>query len=101
MPYEQTGIDGADYVRVQEGAEVERRPATADELLRLPRVPLSRSDEYATKLREQALTAHTANRQFVGIATPTNAQNAAQIKALTRQMNGVIRLLLNQLDGTD
>jgi hypothetical protein len=101
MPYEATGIDGTDYVRFVDGALVERRPATEREQVALPRVPLDRSDEYASKLREQALAAHAANRTFVALNSPTNAQNAAQIKALTRQMNGVIRLLLGQLDGTD
>jgi hypothetical protein len=101
MPYEQPGIDGQSYVLYRDGVEVERRPATERELTILPRVPLDRSDEYATKLREQALTAHAANRTFVALNSPTNAQNAAQIKALTRQINGVIRLLLGQLDGTD
>ena len=53
-----------------------------------------------TTIESQALTALANNKTYLGI-TPTTAQNTAQIKALTRQMNGVIRLLLNKLDGTD
>jgi hypothetical protein len=41
-----------------------------------------------------------ANRAFVA-STPTTAQATAQVKALSRQVNGIIRLLLGQLDGTD
>lgn len=52
-------------------------------------------------LRSQAAQALAANRTYVALASPTNAQVAAQVKALTRQNNGIIRLLLNQLDGTD
>lgn len=57
-------------------------------------------DNRAT-IEAQAATALAANKAFVAIAAPTNAQNAAQIKALTRQSNGIIRLLLNRLDATD
>lgn len=52
-------------------------------------------------IRQQAQNALANNRTYAGLASPTAAQTAAQVKALTRQMNGVIRLLLNQLDGTD
>ena len=57
-------------------------------------------DNYDT-IQQAARQALAANRTFLAIATPTAAQNAAQAKALTRQMNGVIRLLLTELDGTD
>lgn len=52
-------------------------------------------------LRQQALTALAANRTYIGRASPTAAQQTAQIKALTQQNNGLIRLLLGLLDGTD
>ena len=52
-------------------------------------------------IQDQATQALTANRTFLAIATPTAAQNAAQAKALTRQMNGVLRLVLGKVDGTD
>ncbi len=49
-------------------------------------------------IRQQALAALDANATFLALATPTAAQNAAQIKALTRQNNGLIRLVLGKLD---
>lgn len=53
------------------------------------------------KLREQAAAALDTNATFLAIASPTNAQNAAQLKAVTRQVNGIIRLVLSRLDTTD
>lgn len=52
-------------------------------------------------IRSQALSALVANKTFVGLASPSTAQNAAQIKALTRQVNGIIRLVLGALDAAD
>lgn len=52
-------------------------------------------------LEEQAAQALAGNRAFLAIASPSNAQVLAQTKALTRQNNGIIRLLLNLNDGTD
>ena len=49
----------------------------------------------------QADTARAANTTFLGIGSPSNAQNAAQVRALTVQMNKMIRLAVNALDGTD
>ena len=52
-------------------------------------------------IEEQAGAALDANTAYLGLATPTNAQVAAQVKALTRQNNKIIRLVLGRLDGTD
>lgn len=48
-----------------------------------------------------ARTALTANKTYLGLASPTNAQNLAQIRALTRQVNALIRVLLQDFTGTD
>jgi hypothetical protein len=50
---------------------------------------------------EQAVTALQNNRDFIDLTAPTNAESLAQIKALTRQTNGIIRLILDRFDGTD
>lgn len=52
-------------------------------------------------LQQQATAALAANRTYVALASPTAAQTTAQVKALSRQNNGLIRLLLGLLDGTD
>ena len=51
-------------------------------------------------IQAQAAIALDTNRTFVALASPSNAQVVAQVKALARQNNGIIRLLLNQLDAT-
>lgn len=55
----------------------------------------------ADTIRTQATQALTDNKTYVAIASPSNAQVAAQVKALSRQVNGLLRLTLGQLDGTD
>jgi hypothetical protein len=52
------------------------------------------------KLHAAAKTAMTANATYIALVAPTNAQVVAQTKALTRQMNNVIRLLAGVLDGS-
>lgn len=54
-----------------------------------------------SEIESKARDALVANRAFIAIASPSNAQNAAQLKALTRQVNGLIRLTLGDLEGTD
>lgn len=60
-------------------------------------------DERANRatLVDRAATALQANRDFLALASPTNAQTLAQVKALTRQNTALIRLALGRLDSTD
>jgi hypothetical protein len=58
-------------------------------------------DANRVRLLEQAQAALAANRDFLALASPTNAQTLAQVKALTRQTNAVIRLLVGDLTDTD
>lgn len=50
---------------------------------------------------DAARQALAANRTYLALNSPTNAQNLAQIRALTRQINGLIRFLLADFSGTD
>lgn len=48
-------------------------------------------------LLSKAHTALSANATFLAIASPTTAQAVTQVKALTRQINALIKLELNDL----
>jgi hypothetical protein len=48
-----------------------------------------------------AAQALAANSEFLALTSPTNAQSVAQVKALTRQVNALIRILIDALDTTD
>ena len=72
-----------------------QRPMIADELANVT------ANTNRTTIQTQAKTALANNRTYLAIATPTTAQMRAQIDALTRQHQGMIRLLLGQLDGTN
>lgn len=52
-------------------------------------------------LRNQAVASLQNNRDFLALPAPTQAQTLAQVKALSRQMNGVLRMLLGELDDTN
>jgi hypothetical protein len=72
------------------------RPKTAAELL------ADAATATQTTIETQARAAFTANRAYLAIGAPTNAQNLAQIRAITRQMQAMIRLVVaRDLLGTD
>lgn len=52
-------------------------------------------------IEQRASAVQTANATYLAIATPSNAQVAAQVRRNTMAINGLIKLLLNQLDNTD
>lgn len=49
-------------------------------------------------LQARAQAALDTNVTYLAIASPSTAQNTAQIKALTKECSAAIRLLLSQLD---
>lgn len=59
------------------------------------------ADNNRTSIEDAALNALAINKTYIDRLSPTAAQTTAEVKALARQMNGVIRLLLNKLDATD
>ena len=52
------------------------------------------ADAIMYDLHTKARQALAGNAAFLALATPTNAQTTAQVKALTRQTNALIRLLV-------
>jgi hypothetical protein len=52
-------------------------------------------------IKAQAVTAMQGNAEFLALASPSQAQTLAQVKALTRQSQALIRLALGKYDGTD
>jgi hypothetical protein len=52
-------------------------------------------------LRTKLQTAYDANRTYLALNNPTAAQNTAQVQRLTREVNALIRLTLQQLDSTE
>lgn len=49
-------------------------------------------------VRTRAELGLATNSTFLAVASPSNAQTVAQVKALTRQVSGLIRLTLGKLD---
>jgi hypothetical protein len=53
----------------------------------------------AEQLKSQAAAAVTANNTYLALASPTAAQNTAQVRRLTTQTTAVIRRLLQLMGG--
>lgn len=51
-------------------------------------------------LLDKADQAMTSNATYLALGNPTAAQNTAQIKALTRQVNALVRLTLGRHEDT-
>lgn len=101
QPYE-VWADGSYTRYADDGSVEETRPLTSDEEAALAAADYQNAtSNNDVTIRGRARQAIQNNRTFVGLASPTAAQNAAQIKALTRQMNGLIRLVLQETDETD
>ena len=45
-------------------------------------------------IEDRARQAFAANLTYLNLASPTTAQNTAQVKRLTREVNGLLRFLL-------
>lgn len=62
--------------------------------------PAGSPDDIARQLIGRAQAALSNNATYLAVGTPTQAQAVAQVAALTRQVDGIIRLLLGAFDTT-
>lgn len=93
-----TAANGYQFQSTAPQAELNAAITSANQRIAPPLPPTVANER---TLREQAVAAMDTNRVYIARSAPTTAQNTAQIKALSQQMNGVIRLLLGQFDGTN
>ena len=63
-------------------------------------ITMDAGQQNQANIRQNAQTALTNNATYLGIANPTTAQAVAQVRALTQQMDGVIRLLVGDFSAT-
>lgn len=83
------------------GNVTETRPFTADETARAQAIEASvTAGGNRATLTSAATNAIANNQTFLGIASPTAAQELSQLQALTRQVNALIRLVTNDLSST-
>lgn len=68
-------------------------PLTADQIERV-RIRMMTADGTEEQRFILAWNAISANQTFLAIASPTNAQAVAQVQALTRQMDALIKYVL-------
>lgn len=91
--------DTATYTAVDKtGAVIETRAVTPVEAAQ---AQADAQNDNAVTMESQAASALTNNRTYLALSSPTNAQVAAQVRALTQQNTQLIRLVTNQLDATN
>jgi hypothetical protein len=85
-----------------DGTVVLSRPFNQAEMDRLAAELAARAqDDNRSTIRTKAMQALQANQNYLALTSPTNAQVAAQVKLLTREVSGLIRLVLDQVDTTE
>lgn len=69
--------------------------------LNTQRLAFTLSEENRTNIETFLKAELDANKVYTALTAPTTTQNTKQIKALTKQNNKMIRLLLNLLDSVE
>ena len=63
--------------------------------------PITTEEQIWDSLRAKISAAIAANNAFLANAAPTNAQVVAYLRIVARELNGLARLAINQLDADD
>lgn len=83
------------------GAQQEQRALTADEAARMAEADTADQTGFNSRdMRQKLETALGINATYAAVANPTAAQNLAQIRALTKECNSLIRLQMDLLGDT-
>ena len=87
----------ADIVPLLVAAVTTLDPATGDPVLASRPPAEVTGASYAETLKAQAAAALAGDVTYLALTTPTTAQAVAQVQALTRQTNALIRLVVRAL----
>jgi len=81
------------------GNQTLQRPLTAGEQSQFAdELAADNRNENKKAVNEKAQQALTANAAYLAIPAPTAAEVRSQTELLTKEVNGLIRLLINRLD---
>ena len=84
------------------GAQLDQRAyTTAEKADKAARAAAETKQTNKRTVEDRARAALTANATFRALQSPTNAQVLAQVRRLTAECSGLIRLMLNELDTID
>lgn len=82
-----------------DGSNPQTRPYTAEENARADASAAEQTlTDNETSIRGKLRLALDTNNTYLALATPTAAQTTAQVKALSRMVNGLIRLANRSLE---
>ena|SRR5438128_9887184 len=88
------------FVTLADGTTIETMIDTANNKTVIDIYPSTNPVTIQQTILNRASAALAANATYQAIASPTTAQAVAQVALLTREVNGIIRLLLAQFDTT-
>lgn len=99
---ERWDYDSRQYFKTAADGSTTQRAFNADENAAADRdVAIRTRQTNLDALKTKALSAFNANKAFLAIASPTNADIVAQVKLLTRENNALIKVLFDQLQDQD
>lgn len=96
------GLNGDGVTPVKVAALIPAAVATVTPASDPTQATITVTGDAATQqtVRNNASQALAANATYLGLATPTTAQAVAQVAALTRQIDALIRLAVANFSGT-